>query len=370
MSVDNRPGPAGPAKGMGQRPNAQGLDLNRDHVKLESPEARAQAAFLSEWDPHVVIDTHTTNGSRHRYTVTYAAPLHPSVHAESAAFVRDELLPEVSARLEERTGYGSFFYGNFDREKTMWQTYAPMPRYGGNYRGLRGHMAILSEAYSYAPYRDRVLVTLEFVREILGYVAGQAERVVELHEDARQQTTDRGRNPQPDDLVGLRHRPALLTEPALIRTYLGDTDEPVDVSVVHLGRFEPTRSVRRPHAYVLGPGTPDTVLDNLRRHGIAVEPFEGAARVEIYTITAIDRPRRPFQGHHMVEAEAVARVELVEVPAGAQLVTTAQPLGTLVVHLLEPECEDGLVAWNFFDDVLEVGADFPVMRVAAPSDLP
>jgi hypothetical protein len=33
------------------------------------------------------------------------------------------------------------------------------------------------------------------------------------------------------------------------------------------------------------------------------------------------------------------------------------------VHLLEPECEDGLVAWNFFDDVLEEGVDFPVVRV-------
>ena len=136
---------------MGQRPNGQGLDLNRDHVKLESPEARGQVKFLNEWDPHVVIDTHTTNGSRHRYTLTYAAPLNPSGDEAPIAFIRDELLPAVSASLEQRTGYATFFYGNFDREMTRWQTYSPMPRFGGPYRGLRGTMSILSEAYAYAP---------------------------------------------------------------------------------------------------------------------------------------------------------------------------------------------------------------------------
>ena len=69
MSPDNRRGQIGPDE-MGQRPNAQGLDLNRDYIKLESPEARSLVRFFTEWDPHITIDTHTTNGSHHRYTLT------------------------------------------------------------------------------------------------------------------------------------------------------------------------------------------------------------------------------------------------------------------------------------------------------------
>ena len=52
----------GPIGGQGQRANAQGLDLNRDHMKLDSPEGRAVVKLMNDFDPHVALDLHTTNG--------------------------------------------------------------------------------------------------------------------------------------------------------------------------------------------------------------------------------------------------------------------------------------------------------------------
>ena len=48
------------------------------------------------------------------------------------------------------------------------------------------------------------------------------------------------------------------------------------------------------------------------------------------------------------------------------MVPTAQPLGTLAVTMLEPRSEDGLATWNFFDDELQPGHDYPVTRLQKP----
>ncbi|MHC4947668.1 MAG: M14 family metallopeptidase [Planctomycetota bacterium] len=377
MDPRHRPGQVGPAEGMGRRPNAQGLDLNRDFVKLESPEIRALVRVLTEWDPHLTIDTHTTNGSHHRYTLTYDSPLNPSGHPAPIELVRDRLLPTVSERLRDRTGYDTFFYGNFDRDHAVWATYSAMPRFGGPYQGLRGQMAVLSEAYAYASYRDRVLCTHAFVREIARYAAEHRPEILRVHERARRETTEAGRNPRPDDVVGLRHRLAAWPAPVVVRGYVETTDErgrrrptdePRDYTVVHLGRFEPTVSVRRPAAYVLEAGL-DGVVDTLRAHGIEVEPFAGPARVETYTVTRIERAERPFQGHRLVRLEVDAAPAGASFGAGCHLVRTAQPLGTLAVSLLEPRAEDGLAAWNFLDGVIAEGDAYPVHRVASPADL-
>jgi hypothetical protein len=372
MEPDHRPGQVGPAEGMGQRPNAQGLDLNRDWAKLETPEVRALVALLTRWDPDLTIDTHTTNGSHHRYVLTYAPPLNPSGHEPSIAFVRDDLLPEVTRRLRARTGYDTFFYGNFDRAHETWSTYSADPRFGGPYRGLRGQMSILSEAYSYASYEDRVLATLEFVREILAFAAEHRERIAALHASAREDVSAAGRSPQADDCVGIRHRLAAFPRPAVVKGWQMEdvpdarptpTDRPRDYTVVHRGRFEAERCVHRPWAYVIPPGH-DEVVARLHAHGIETRPFEGDAATEQYTVTAVERAERVFQGHRLATIE-VATVHRDETfPAGSTIVHVGQPLGTLAVYLLEPQSTDGLAAWGFVD--VDAGRAYPIRRIPRP----
>src|SRR5512147_1292478 len=50
VSVANRGTQNGPVGGMGQRANAQNLDLNRDCTKLETSEARSLARLMTEYD--------------------------------------------------------------------------------------------------------------------------------------------------------------------------------------------------------------------------------------------------------------------------------------------------------------------------------
>jgi murein tripeptide amidase MpaA len=49
VALDNRPGQIGPIRGMGTRETAEGLDLNRDFMKLETSEAKALVRLIDRW---------------------------------------------------------------------------------------------------------------------------------------------------------------------------------------------------------------------------------------------------------------------------------------------------------------------------------
>lgn len=369
----NRPGQVGPAEGMGQRPNAQGLDLNRDYIKLESPEARAMVGFLNAWDPSVIIDTHTTNGSYHQFTLTFEVPLNPTGHPAPIDYARSTFLPEVSKRVEAETGYRTFFYGNFDRERTGWYTYDSRPRFGGPYAGLRNRIGILTEAYAYASYKDRVLATHAFVLDAFALAVEQADQIRALIEQADRETVAAGAAAASDDLVGLRHDWAPWDEPVIIPSYVevtGEngrprpTEETVDRRVTHFGHFTPTLTVRRPLGYLIPPDLTE-VLDNLRQHGVRLERVTEPkpVTVERANVVALNQNEREFQGHRNILVDVTRETESFTPPPGWWFATTAQPLGNLVVYLLEPDSADGLVSWNFLDDHLREGAPYPILRV-------
>ncbi|MCZ6651803.1 MAG: DPP IV N-terminal domain-containing protein [Planctomycetota bacterium] len=382
MSKTSRPGQLGPAQGQGQRANAQGLDLNRDYVKLESPEARALVRFMNHWNPAIIIDTHTTNGSHHQYTITYAAPRHPAGDREVIEYVRDTMLPAVTSSLFKETGYKSFFYGNFNKEHTRWSTYPAMPRYGTPYRGLRNRIAILSEAYSYAPYRDRVLATRDFVRHCFQYAAAHNNEIAALLEAARQRTIDAGNTPRADDMVPIRTTLAAFDQPVAVEGFVEETEDGRTVAtdqarsyeVRHFGRFESALSVRRPFAYLFPAaltGIAAGIVEKLQQHGIEVEELREDIELDlqVYDVQKVTHAERSFQKHNLVTLEVESRTETRRVQAGAILVRTAQELGTLAVQLLEPQSEDGLTTWNFFDDALHEGQAFPVVRLLEPVSL-
>src|SRR5262249_3221211 len=72
---------------------------------------------------------------------------------------------------------------------------------------------------------------------------------------------------------------------------------------------------------------------------------------------------RAFQKHEAVALEVTPRKGRHRVEAGSFVVRGAQPLGNLAAFLLEPAPPDGLAAWNFFDNRLKEGDDFPVRRL-------
>ncbi len=368
--VENRrPGQIGPADGCGTRENAQGLDLNRDFIKVVSPEARSLVRAIREWDPAVVVDCHTTNGSHHRYLTTYAGAKSPAGDPRLVDFSRQVFMPGIAKRFETSTGKNTFWYGNFEgdhdsppRGHARWETFPAEARFGTTYVGLRGRLSVLVESYSYASYKDRVLGSLAFCTSILETTDQEREKIRAVVAEAAAERPTK---------VAVRSKAAAWPGLVTIKGYAEETKdgksrstgEPKDYQAELWDKFEPVGEVERPAAYVL-PDASQEVIETLRAHGLAVEFTTAAATlaVQVQRVTKAVPSSRPFQNRIPLTIEAERREERVEVPAGALVVRTDNALGRLAVYLLEPTSEDGLATWNFFDAWAKPGTDFPVLR--------
>ena len=96
--------------------------------------------------------------------------------------------------------------------------------------------------------------------------------------------------------------------------------------------------------------------------------------IEEFVIRELKAREQPFQGHYMNSMKGEYRMVKREFSAGTLVVTTAQRLGNLAAYLLEPESDDGLVVWNFFDRYLtrQWGRGYglyPVYKLYAPVNL-
>jgi len=388
INVMNRTAQNGPLGGVGVRENSKGLDLNRDYMKLDSPEAQSMVRLFNRWDPHLTVDLHTTNGSYHGYHLTYSIPLNPTIDPRIIAYHREKMMPAIAKAMLAQHKFRTYYYGNFEGEapkpgapdKRRWEAFTHQPRIGQNYVGFRNRLTILSEAYSYLDFRRRVEVTEAFVEETLKYSAMHGAEMAQLANQVDLDTIKRGLAGPPLQM-GVEYE--LKPLPTQVEILVGEVtkvknsrsgrdmtvmveDKFTKVAMPDYGLFSAKRSVTAARAYIVRreEGT-RAVIEKLLQHGIAVEELSEplTTEVESFVIDSVKKAGRPFQGHQAVTLTGHYKKETIEFPVGSIVVRAAQPLGTLAAYLLEPESDDGLTSWNFLDAYLGEGKVHPTYKV-------
>jgi hypothetical protein len=427
VNVRNRGSQWGPVGGMGQRHNAQDLDLNRDNTKLETAEARSMARLLNAYDPHVIIDLHTTNGSNHGFFLTYDTSASPNTSPAIANLVRKDLLPSVTKAVKAKHGWSYFYYGGVSRQgEPAWRGDLDLykPRYTQTYWGLRNRIGILSETYSYASFEDRIKAAYRFVEEIVNYAAANgaairqacaaadAELIVGTPQAVRNRLT---RYPDPVEIViadiAEVRNPYVPERPMRARVA---GSERIEV-MPHFGLIEPVETAIAPRAYVIpvvppaAPGQPSApppapsvpsgpppagppgappfmrgpvgspaarsmaaVVDRLEAHGVsfyrttAEQPLAG----ERFRIASTAVAATEYQGTHKLRTMSGAWEDTTQtLPAGSLVIPMDQPLARLAFALLDPMSDDGFMTWNILDPVLTATPApeyYPVLRTMKP----
>lgn len=375
----NRPEQIGPRE-VGVRANGQGFDLNRDCIKAESPEMQGALRFIyNAWDPDVIMDLHTTDGTRHGYDITYSPAMNPNTDPAVLKFSRDEMLPTIRKRFRDQFEQEIFDYGDAITRggQTVFSTFASEGRYVTNYSGLRNRICVLSEAATYIPFKDRIVATERLVNEVLGYVASRSKDVVDITRRADEKVVAWGSKPASAPQLGVRFdfdsrgiEEVILEKPQKERA----KGRPVDLErrkMPVVDRFKVTKWSSFPAAYLI-PAEEAGVIGLLRSHGVVVErtlaDWSGAAQV--FTVAQFTQDATAFQGHKLIKLDGSFGNQEKLAPKGWYVVRTAQKLGVLAFSLLEPENTDGAAAWGFVKAPLASGSAYPILKVMQPMAIP
>ena len=340
---------------------ADGTDVNRDHLLLRTPEARAVTQLVNRFAPIVVLDLHeypvggvftAKFGTVQRFDamLQYAtvANLPAFVTRAAEQWFRQPLIASLRGAGLTSDWYSTTSSDLSDRTLSMGSIGAQV---GRNAWGLRNAVSLLVESrgggLGRVDLKRRVQTQTVAVASVLASAAIRAGDLVKLRQFVDRETASRAC--RGEIVVEAAPTPSEYTTSMIDR----DTGaiRNVTVSWESALQLRTLKSRTRPCGYWLGPGETDAVA-RLRLLGVEVSRLEelGELRGETYR----EIGREPIGGATPQDVElhagATTRVKvqtmpaLLDLAAGGFYVGLDQPLADLIVAALEPEAPSSYVA--------------------------
>ncbi len=350
---------------MGWRTNARNLNLNRDYAKADTPEMRALLTALDTWQPDLYVDVHVTDGMDYQYDVSWGHAGEQTWSPAISRWLATVLTPPVRLELEAMghvPGDLVFALDGDQPDRGLYHWTAASPRFSDAYGAARHLPAILVENHSLKPYDQRVLGTYVFLAAVLEAAGDNAASLRQaIAEDRARRPAEvtlewevpRDQAPETVEFKGVawRHEDSEVSGSRKV-VWLG---EPVTTTLPRVTPSRPAATVERPAAYWI-PGAWTEVIERLAAHGVEMERLTAPREVEVemYRLAAAKLAEEAFEGRVRVELTAPPEVERRHelYPRGSVRVSTDQPLGDLVVLLLEPQSPDSFFQWGFFHSIL------------------
>jgi hypothetical protein len=364
----NRPNQRGPEE-MGWRATAQDYNLNRDYMKVDTPEMAAMLALVDAWDPLATVDLHVTDGAKFQHGVS--VEVQPALAGDASLAADGRALQSaVIAQLDAKGAMALPFYPSFvenDDPASGFAGWLKSPRYSDGYFWQRNRFGMLVETHSWKDYATRVRITHDAIVALLEQVRdhGAAWRADADAADVRAtlmagttvpldwKPTDRVRmidfqgyayTRTPSDVSGTSWTQYDETKPQTWHVPMRDEMVPAHVAVAPRG------------GYIVPIAWASIVEPRLRAQGIRYRRLDAAlpaATVQAYRASSFEFAKQSFEGHQRLSIEGEWKPETHALRAGSLFVPIAQPEARLLMGLLEPDAPDSLLQWGYFNNAFE-----------------
>jgi hypothetical protein len=377
-----------------RRQNEQNLDLNRDHVKLESPETQAVHKVFRAWMPEVSLDLHEKGDDYNRISTGCVSNI--NINPAIERYSREKVFPALAKKVaadgftwheylvsealgsNEAAGVPDRSTAAGQRRETLLRPSTTDLNDGRNSPGIYDTLSFIQECssqHNVPTLQERTRWQYSGIRALIEFVAMESKPVLALIHRSRADLLARAARTAPGNVVHLRMqyvrdpKQPELTLKAFARQQgarqnAAAQPPEVETQVIKnwFPKVESRVAVSRPLGYIV-PADRKDVVKTLLDHGIALGVFSKDTIVdgETYTITEIVPSQEDYVAPAKIEVEN--RPGKVTARAGDFFVSVAQPAANLIPCLLEPQSEYGLIRYQAYKLVPQKGATFPFVRV-------
>ena len=350
----------------GQRVTAGGLDMNRDHLLLNTPEAQALARLARDYHPTVVVDAHEYTvvgrflqkfGTVQKYDalLQYAttANLPEFLTKASEEWYRRPLVAALKGQGLSTEWYYTTSTDLADKTISMGGT---QPDTGRNVSGLKNAVSLLIETRGVGIGRLHIQRRVHtHVTAISSVLASTAQRASELGQLQPYVEKEMGALACKEEAV-IEAAPTLTQQEIVMLDPVTGADKTLKVEWKSALTLRKLKSRVRPCGYWLSAAS-RTAAERLRLHGVQVLRVAEPASMlgDLYRETASSAGVRQDVRGSIADAGQIVRAEValvrgvIDAPSGSYYVPMNQPLANLVIAALEPDTQSSYFANRLLD---------------------
>lgn len=351
-----------------KRATSGGLDMNRDHLLLNTPEAQALAKLTRDYHPTVVIDSHEYTvvgrflqkfGAVQKYDalLQYATTANIPEFLTKAAeeWYRRPLVASLKAQGLSTEWYYTTSTDLADKKISMGGT---QPDTGRNVNGLKntvsllietrgvgiGRMHIQRRVHTHVVALSSVLTSTAQRASDLGQLQPYIEKELGAQACKGEAIVEAGPTPESYDL--------LMLDPVT------GADKALRVEWNSALTLRKIKTRVRPCGYWLSASS-RTAVERLRLHGVQVLRVTEPASMlgDLYRETSRSSGVRQDVRGSITDAGQIVKTEVtlvrgvIDAPAGSYYVPMNQPMANLVIAALEPDTQSSYFANQLIENL-------------------